>query len=236
MNVRVKGFGLIEIMVAMVIGLIVSLGIVQVFIASKATYQTQEASARMQEDARFILSKLIQEIRMTGMYGCLDLDSITVGAPAIAKPLAFDNPILWDNATRTLTLITADVGNAGTAPTWTIISNCVDNVRIFNGLRAPVAGQTAFPLRRIEYTLVGSDLRMRVVNGNNAPQTILSNVAGLNVSFGIAGNPMSYVNAIASNDIARQIRSVRLTLELSDPSGRVRRQTYNAVAATRNRL
>lgn len=236
MNKRGKGFGLIEIMVAMVIGLIVSLGIVQVFIASKATYQTQEASARMQEDARFILSKLIQEIRMTGMYGCLERNSSPLVAPAILQPNAFNNPILWDNATNTLTLITADVGNAGTAPTWTVVTNCTTKIRYFNGLRAPEAGETAFPIRRIVYTRVGADLRMKVGNGNDEPQTILSNVARLEVSFGIAGSPMSYVNVVANNITAGDILSVRLTLELSDPSGRVRNQTYNAVAALRNRL
>jgi type IV pilus assembly protein PilW len=235
MRSRARGFGLIEIMVAMVIGLIVSLGIVQVFIASKGTYQTQNASARMQEDARFILSKLIQEIRMTGMYGCLDFDEPPV-APAIAKPSALVNPILWDNAARTLTLVTADVGNAGTAPTWTVITDCVKTSRLFIGSRAPAVGQTAFPLRRIVYTVVGSDLRMKVGNGNDDPQTILSNVVGLAVSFGITGNPMSYVTAVANNATAGEIRSVRLTLELSDPAGKVANQTYNVVAALRNRF
>jgi type IV pilus assembly protein PilW len=235
MNARARGFGLIEIMVAMVIGLIVSLGIVQVFIASKGTYQTQNASARMQEDARFILSKLIQEIRMTGMYGCLKFDEPNV-APAIRQPDAFSNPILWDNAAKTLTLVTADVGNAGTAPTWTVITDCKSTSRLFIGSRAPGTGQTALPLRSIVYTLVGSDLRMKVGNGNDDPQTILSNVVRLVVSFGITGNPMSYVSTLATNSAADDIRSVRLTLELSDPTGRVRRQTYNAVAAIRNRF
>ena len=66
-----KGFGLVEIMVALVLGLVVVLGVIQIFLASKNTYVTQNASARMQEDARFALSKLMQEIRLTGMYGCL---------------------------------------------------------------------------------------------------------------------------------------------------------------------
>ncbi|WP_431194188.1 PilW family protein, partial [Pseudomonas viridiflava] len=72
-----RGFGLVEIMVALVPGLVVSLGIVQIFTASRVTYQSQNASARMQEDARFVLSKMIQEIRMTGMYGCLSLSNVT---------------------------------------------------------------------------------------------------------------------------------------------------------------
>jgi type IV pilus assembly protein PilW len=235
MNARAKGFGLIEIMVAMVIGLIVSLGIVQVFIASKGTYQTQNASARMQEDARFILSKLVQEIRMTGMYGCLNLDKTAV-APAINEPQELGNPILWTAASNTLILITADVGNAGTAPTWTIVSDCRATSRLYLNLRAPATGETAFPIRKITYTLQGGDLRMKVGNGADDPQVVLSNVLKLEVSFGVTGSPMSYVNTVASTVEASKIRSVRLTLVLSDPAGRVANQTYSVVAALRNRF
>lgn len=236
MKRQLSGFGLIEIMVAMVIGLIVSLGIVQVFIASKGTYQTQSTSARMQEDARFILSKLIQEIRMTNMYGCLLIDSTPV-PPSIVKPAALDDPILWNRATNTLTLITADVGNSGTTPTWTVVSNCRTSSRIYPGLRAPQAGETAFPLRRIVYTLRGTDLQMAVgLDGASTPQPVLSNIKSFAVSFGVTGSPMSYVNALASNAEALNIRSVRLSLVLSDPSGKVGDQAYNVVAALRNRF
>lgn len=229
-----RGFGLIEIMVALVLGLIVSVGIVQIFIASKGTYQSQNAAARMQEDARFALSKLMQEIRMTGMYGCLDFDS-TVVAPAIAKPTDFNNPILWDNASRTLTLITADVGTAGSAPTWSVVSDCRTTSKIYVGNRAAAAGETSFPIRRIIYDLTGTDLRMRVGN-DTTPQPLVSNVRAFNVSFGLAGSPMSYATVIANNAVASNIRSVRLTLTLSDPAGKVRDQTYNVVAALRNRF
>lgn len=230
-----KGFGLVEIMVALVLGLIVSMGIVQIFIASKGTYQSQNAAGRMQEDARFALSKLMQEIRMTGMYGCLDLD-VPVIAPAIAKPVALDNPILWNNATRTLTLVTADVGNLGGVPTWTVVSNCRTTARLYSGARAPAVGETAFPLRTITYDLTGTDLRMRSGLGTTPPQPLLSNVKTFDVAFGIAGSPMSYTREISNNATASEIRSVRLTLTLFDPAGKVRDQTYNVVAALRNRF
>ena len=66
-----KGFGLIELLIALALSLIVVLGVVQIFIAAKNTYLSQNAAASMQEDARFVLSKMIQEIRMVGMFGCL---------------------------------------------------------------------------------------------------------------------------------------------------------------------
>lgn len=228
-----RGFGLIEIMVAMVLGLIVSAGIVQIFIAAKTTYQSQNAAARMQEDARFVLSKLMQEIRMTGMYGCLEPSSSPPVSPAITKPDAFANPILWNNTSRALTLITADVGVSGGTPTWTVVSDC-QKVQVYNGNRAAATGQTAFPLRQLTYTLTGTELSQ--ATGSSAPQPLLSNVRTFTVWFGVSGAPMSYVTDINNNAMALSIRSVRLSLTLFDPAGKVRDQTYNVVAALRNRF
>lgn len=234
MKQRSRGFGLIEIMVALVLGLIVTLGIIQIFMASRGTYLTQNSSARMQEDARFILSKLIQEIRMTGMYGCLKLDT-TVVAPAIAQPAAMNNPILWDNTNKVLTLVTADIGLNGGVPTWTIVSDCQTTAQLYTGAKA-VTDLTSFPLRQLIYSLVGTDLRMQVVTaGAPAAASVVNNVKAFAVSFGVIGSPMSYTSTITAAN-AGDIRSVRLTLTLSDPDNKVRDQTYNAVATLRNRF
>lgn len=54
MRRRQRGFGLIEMLVALALGLIVVLGVVQIFIAAKNTYVSQNSAAAMQEDARFV--------------------------------------------------------------------------------------------------------------------------------------------------------------------------------------
>ncbi|WP_122301504.1 prepilin-type N-terminal cleavage/methylation domain-containing protein, partial [Pseudomonas syringae] len=170
-----RGFGLVEIMVALVLGLVVSLGIIQIFSASRATYQSQNAAARMQEDARFILSKLIQEIRMTGMYGCLSFSNYTPVSPAIPWPVALDTPILWDNPNKTLTLVTTDVGTTGSPPTWTIVSDCQNTTKLYANSRAPAAGETAFPLRQLGYKLTGTNLTIQFGTGGDV-QPLLQNV------------------------------------------------------------
>ncbi|EGH24246.1 type IV pilus assembly protein PilW [Pseudomonas amygdali pv. mori str. 301020] len=235
MRKRSEGFGLIEIMVALVLGLVVSLGIIQIFSASRGTYQRQNAAARMQEDARFILSKLIQEIRMSGMYGCLDYKNVTPVSPAIAWPTALTIPILWDNASKTLTLVTADVGTAGSTPTWTIISDCQTTTQLYSGARTPGTGQTAFPIRQWIYAFSGTDLTIRPGN-STTPQPLLQNVADFSVSFGMAGNPMSYTSVITAAN-APDIRSVRISLTMQDgQNGIVKNQQYNVVAYLRNRF
>ncbi|WP_122760526.1 PilW family protein, partial [Pseudomonas viridiflava] len=91
-----RGFGLIELLIALALGLIVVLGVVQIFIAAKNTYVGQNSAAAIQEDARFVLSKMIQEIRMVGMFGCLGtiVDSSSAGDFNTAQLI----PISWDNA------------------------------------------------------------------------------------------------------------------------------------------
>lgn len=232
MRHRSQGFGLVEIMVALVLGLVVSMGIIQIFSASRGTFQSQNAAASMQEDARFVLSKMIQELRMTGMYGCLSFGSYLPVAPAIALPSALDTPIFWDGTTNTLSLVTADIGSPGTVPTWTIISDCQTNSQLYLGARTPAAGQTAFALRQVEYSFSNGTLFVGPVNNR---QPLLQNVSNWGVLFGMAGNPMTYTNAITAAN-AINIRSVRLTLTLRDPNGRVEDQPYSVVAYLRNRF
>ncbi|HTE40231.1 MAG TPA: PilW family protein [Steroidobacteraceae bacterium] len=65
----VGGFSLIEVMVAMVIGLVLVAGAMQVYINSRATYTVNETSARLQETARYALSVMEPDIRMAGYWG-----------------------------------------------------------------------------------------------------------------------------------------------------------------------
>lgn len=64
-----KGFTLIEIMIALTIGLFLSAGAVQVFVGTKQTNRTQENLSRMQENARFAMYFLTEDIRKVAFDG-----------------------------------------------------------------------------------------------------------------------------------------------------------------------
>ncbi|WP_434766770.1 PilW family protein [Pseudomonas triticicola] len=231
-----RGFGLIELLIALALGLIVVLGVVQIFIAAKNTYVSQNSAAAMQEDARFVLSKMIQEIRMVGMFGCLGtiVDSSSAGDFNAAQIA----PISWDNANLKLTLVTADVGSGGGTPTWTVVSDCRNSAIAYSGLRSPTTGQIAFPIRRLIYSFSNNQILMGTGSGNPAQQVLINNVSAFNVTFGMASSATDVAASTYSSnpsDPAR-IRSVRLSLTLTDPNNRVRNQTFNVVAALRNRL
>ncbi len=116
-----RGVSLVEIMVALALGLILILGVVQLFTSSKQTYRVQEAAAKLQEDGRYILTRMSQELRMAGMFGCLTPSAIT------NRPAEFDDPIEWDNGTETLRIITSNATRGNDVTTnadWTLLTDC----------------------------------------------------------------------------------------------------------------
>jgi type IV pilus assembly protein PilW len=65
-----RGFSLVEMMVAITIGLIILAAVSAVFVSSKRSYSTQDRLARLQENARFAIQFLTRDIRMAGYSGC----------------------------------------------------------------------------------------------------------------------------------------------------------------------
>lgn len=63
-----QGFTLIEIMVALTIGLFLTAGVTQVFLTTNQTNRTQENLSRMQENARFAMHFLTEDIREADYY------------------------------------------------------------------------------------------------------------------------------------------------------------------------
>lgn len=66
------GFTLVELMVALTIGLIILAAVSSLFVSSKATYTAQDNMARLQENARFAMHFLTKDLRLAGYYGCVD--------------------------------------------------------------------------------------------------------------------------------------------------------------------
>ena len=73
---RARGVSLIELMIALLIGTIMVLGLVQVFSASRTAYQLSQGIARNQENARFAIDFLTRDLRMAGHMGCVNDQSL----------------------------------------------------------------------------------------------------------------------------------------------------------------
>lgn len=75
-----QGLSLVELMVALTIGLIILAAVSSLFVSSKQTYTTQDHLARLQENARFAMQFLIKDLRLGGYVGCLDeVDANSLG-------------------------------------------------------------------------------------------------------------------------------------------------------------
>jgi len=66
---RMAGLTLVEMMIALTLGLIVIAALVGVFITSNRSYRQNEAIAAMQDNARFALDALGRDIAMAGFWG-----------------------------------------------------------------------------------------------------------------------------------------------------------------------
>ncbi|HYE35758.1 PilW family protein [Methylocaldum sp.] len=88
---RQSGVGLVELMVALVLGLFVTAGITSMFVQNKGSYNQDERNARMQESARYALQLLARDLSMVGFWG-----GVVSSGSDISDPGSTDLPITQD--------------------------------------------------------------------------------------------------------------------------------------------
>ena len=146
---RMQGLTLVETMVAITISLILMGGAITLFINNKTTYQVNDNMSRLQENARFAIEFMIQDLRMGGYFGCNNssekvTNSFTTGAPGdtaslsdTANPLeGFDETLLaWSPSGDTQI-----VNTIGIAPNGMVANTDAFTVRHLAGDNQPVVG------------------------------------------------------------------------------------------------
>ena len=73
-----RGMSLIELMIALTIGMVMIAAVGYAYLGGSAAYRQQEALARMQEGARFAFETMTYDIRMAGFTGCRAETSVNV--------------------------------------------------------------------------------------------------------------------------------------------------------------
>ena len=87
-----SGFSLVELMIAMVLGLILIGGMVSIFSSNHSSSRLNHAIATIQENARFALDVISRDVRMAGFQGCAPITGRSISVKAIDAP--FDDPLL----------------------------------------------------------------------------------------------------------------------------------------------
>ncbi|BAU47703.1 type IV pilus assembly protein PilW [Sulfurifustis variabilis] len=93
---NMHGVNLVELMVAMTIGLLILAAVSTLLLDSKRSYVMQDGMARLQENARHAMQTIMRDLRMAGYYGCADeITSVTNTLNGSSGGEAFDvsNPI-----------------------------------------------------------------------------------------------------------------------------------------------
>lgn len=166
------GFGLLEVLLAMAVGLLLLTAASQAFASAYHTWRLQGAALQLQGDARLALTLMAQDIRMTGMFGCLRLQPTDFLSASAAS--AFTQPLQVSRSH--LRMIVAELpGHAG-APDWTLLTDCQDSAQVKDGRHAGTAKTQAIALSRMEYRL--SEGRLMRLRGKSS-QPLLDHVRTL---------------------------------------------------------
>lgn len=102
-----SGFSMIELMISVTIGLLLTAAVLQTFVSMKRTYEFNEEFSRIQQNGRFAMNYLTRDVRMAGHFGCFsrnfDSGKIEINLDADKRSdIAWDTtrPLLgYDNVT-----------------------------------------------------------------------------------------------------------------------------------------
>lgn len=112
-----NGLTLIELMIAIVLGLILVAGVIQIFVTNKQTYRVTEAQSRLQDNARFALEILTRDIRSTGYSGCRAIEKMNINQIAnapIPSPMSVNTIITGSDADSATTWSPSTPAELGT--------------------------------------------------------------------------------------------------------------------------
>jgi type IV pilus assembly protein PilW len=185
------GFSLVELMIAMTLGLVTIGAVGWVYLGTSQTYRSQDALARLQEGARYAFEVIGNDVRMTGANACYSSSQANVinGFDTRWYTNLFDMPLSaeeFDGGSGSdtefsdaLRVVRADVSreyivNSHTAPTFTLTSS--------HDLEAGAL-------------MVATDC-------NNVAMFQASAAAGTQVSHGTAGSPGNSISNLGSGGSA----------------------------------
>ncbi|WP_203143963.1 PilW family protein [Marinobacter mangrovi] len=72
-----SGLSIVELMVALVLGTLLTMGLVQIFTSNSQTFRLNEADARAQESGRMAVQLVSHALRNAGYFGCYPINPIT---------------------------------------------------------------------------------------------------------------------------------------------------------------
>lgn len=151
------GITLVEMMVAMVVGLILLVGIVQLFISNKQAYRIQEGTNVLNESARYVLNQMHYDLRMADHWGGAERADVEI--------LAGITPVSGDCSPPASALATAGIFGIDGAPGSPL--DCIPTSDYVPGSDIVVI-RYADPVRRASGALSDETIYVRSALGRRA--------------------------------------------------------------------
>jgi type IV pilus assembly protein PilW len=93
--IRARGFSLVELMVAITLALIVTAGVISVFIGSRSAFEATSGTAALTDGGRFAINFISNSVRSAGYMSCTTAPNIqsTLIPAGTALPFSFNQAI-----------------------------------------------------------------------------------------------------------------------------------------------
>jgi type IV pilus assembly protein PilW len=174
------GLSLIELMIAMVVGLILIAGVLSIFISSRQSYGINGAVAQIQENGRFALGFIRKDVRMAGYMGCGVSNSTNV-ANDLKSPANTSLPYNFTTGIQGFEY-------TGTAPTNTYVIPAENPAAVGAGNWTPAL--SSIPTGGTGYAIPGSDiLVVRLSQVSGSPGYVDASQPPNGSQFWVTANP-----------------------------------------------
>ncbi len=220
---RQRGFTLVEMMVAVGIGLVVALGFAVSFVNLKSTWNNQDKLAQLQDNERLAMAFLTSSIEEAGYYPDATKTSLIMGTTATSGSMAFGTtatgqamtgtPTPSGSSTTPLSLSTQYLTASGDG-----VLNCQGGT---NASGANVTYRNVFYVNTATQTL-NCVLFTNGVIGSDA--ALISNVSSMNLMYAVDsdgdGSADKYLaaDAVTTAGLWSAVKSVQVTLNFVNPN------------------
>lgn len=236
-----RGVGLVEVLIAMALGLVMLGAVGYLFVGSKEMNRTQSDQARMQESARNAMDVLGRALRQAGYK--LNVDR-PLGGDALAGSDGGGSGATAPPDTLVVRHDPAWVADSAVPPNPLLgrETNCEGVTVVADNLPDAVTGAPPVNASLVEYGFVvaGGKLLCRADPAAGSGGVVVAdNVENMQVSYGIGNGAeaiLHYTDAPAPHEFAR-VAAVRVSLLIRGPSPNIvagggQAYTFNGASAT----
>ncbi|MDE2081848.1 MAG: PilW family protein [Burkholderiales bacterium] len=204
------GFGLVELMVAVTIGLFVVTGVGVVFLNFRQAFSTQDALAQLQDNERLALTLLGSTIESAGYFPNPVLNTATTLLPAASGSygtLAAGQAVVGTSAAAGDTITTRFATSSGDG-----LLNCLGQTNTSGGTQVFMN----------TFSLAASGDLLCSTDGGTTTNPIVGNVSSFSVLYGVdtngLGTAYSYLPASAVTAAQwRLVRTARIAIAFKNP-------------------